>query len=156
MARGRSVRLYLAEGSATGILTAEIVNWTGHVLAGPRARLEVALGRAELARTGIYLLVGDAAQGDLPAVYVGEGDSIGQRLRAHAQDETKDFWDRFVAVTSKDMNLTKAHVRFLEARLIAMLTDARQSVVTNRTAPNSSACPRPMSPTWRASSRSWS
>jgi hypothetical protein len=59
MSLGRSVRLYLADGTAMGILTAEIINWTGHTLAGPRTRLEDALKREELRRTGIYLIYGE-------------------------------------------------------------------------------------------------
>lgn len=136
MGKGRSVRLYLAEGSATGILTAEIVNWTGHTLAAPRTRLDVALKRDELKRTGIYILYGDSSGGDLPAVYVGEGDDISARLRSHALSEDKDYWDRFVAVTSKDMNLTKAHVKYLEGRLITLLKDARKCDLRNRTEPS--------------------
>jgi hypothetical protein len=134
--RGRSVRLFLAEGSATGILTAEIVNWTGHMLAAPRIRLEAALKREELKKTGVYLLFGESLSGDMPSVYVGEGDEIAARLRSHARDESKDFWDRFVAITSKDMNLTKAHVKYLEGRLIKILVDAKKCNLINRTEPN--------------------
>ncbi|MBK1618475.1 hypothetical protein CKO42_08495 [Lamprobacter modestohalophilus] len=36
---GRSVRLFLVEGKSTGLITAEIMNWTGHVLTGPRTEL---------------------------------------------------------------------------------------------------------------------
>ena len=135
-AQGRSVRLFLAEGSATGILTAEIVNWTGHALAAPRTRLEVALQRDELKRTGVYILYGDGMDRDLPTVYVGEGDDISARLRSHSRDENKEFWDRFIAVTSKDMNLTKAHVKYLEARLIALLRDAKKCELHNKTEPS--------------------
>ena len=136
MGKGRSVRLYLAEGTATGILTAEIVNWTGHVLAAPRTRLEAALQRDELRRTGIYVLYGDATTGDLPEVYVGEGDDISLRLRSHSKDAEKDFWERFVAVTSKDMNLTKAHVKYLEGRLISLLLEAKKCSIRNKTEPS--------------------
>lgn len=136
MGKGRSVRLYLAEGSATGILTAEIVNWTGHTLAAPRTRLDVALKRDELKRTGVYILYGDSSGGDLPAVYIGEGDDIAARLRSHATSEAKDYWDRFVAVTSKDMNLTKAHVKYLEGRLITLVKEARKCDLRNRTEPS--------------------
>lgn len=58
MSKGRSVRIYLVDGSATGLITAEIVNWTGHLLVGPRTRLDAALKREELKRTGAYLLYG--------------------------------------------------------------------------------------------------
>ncbi|WP_394196355.1 GIY-YIG nuclease family protein [Litoreibacter albidus] len=108
--QGRSVKLYLVDGTATGILTAEIMNWTGHVLAAPRTRFEDAFSRDELKRTGVYFLFGPDDEGtDLGKVYVGEGDEIGKRLYQHNKD--KPFWERFIAVTSKDMNLTKAHVR---------------------------------------------
>ncbi len=132
---GRSVRLFLAEGTPTGILTAEIVNWTGQVLAAPRGRLDTALKRKELSRTGIYILYGHNLQSSLPSVYVGEGDDIAKRLRAHATDDQKDYWDRFVAVTNKDMNLTKAHVKYLESRLISTLRDAKKSRIENKTDP---------------------
>ena len=136
MTRGRSVRLFLAEGSATGILTAEIVNWTGHVLAAPRTRLEAALKRDELKRTGIYILYGDSFSGELPLVYIGEGDDISNRMRSHSRDADKDFWDRFIAVTSKDMNLTKAHVKYLEGKLIGLLQEAKKCVLKNKTEPS--------------------
>lgn len=136
MQRGRSVRLFLAEGSATGILTAEIVNWTGHMLAAPRTRLEAALKRDELKKTGVYLLFGDSLGADLPSVYVGEGDEIAARLRTHARDENKEFWDRFVAITSKDMNLTKAHVKYLEGRLIKIILEAKKCRLMNKTEPS--------------------
>ena len=55
---GRSVRLFLAEGTASGLTTAEIMNWTGHVITGSRSGLPVFLKRTELDRTGVYFLTG--------------------------------------------------------------------------------------------------
>ena len=122
------------DGTATGILTAEIMNWTGHVLAAPRTRFEDAFSRDELKRTGIYFLVGSDDEGsELGKVYVGEGDEIGKRLYQHNKD--KDFWERFIAVTSKDMNLTKAHVRYLEGRLLEILKSARKVKIANKDMP---------------------
>jgi hypothetical protein len=133
---GRSVRLFLAEGSASGVLTAEIVNWTGHVVSGPRTRLETALKRDELKRTGVYIIFGNETGFDLPRAYIGEGDDISSRLYSHSKDASKDFWERFVAITNKDMNLTKAHVKYLEGRLISMLRDAKKATVVNKTEPS--------------------
>lgn len=130
---GRSVRLFLADGKATGILTAEIMNWTGHILACPRTRLEDALKRDELKRTGVYFLTGPDDDSDSTRLYVGEGDEIAKRLIQHNKE--KVFWDRLIAVTSKDMNLTKAHVRYLESRLIALAVAARKSRLDNGTRP---------------------
>ena len=141
MAGGRSVRLFLTEGAPTGVLTAEIVNWTGHVLAGPRSKLKDAVQRSELQRTGIYILYGFALNEELPTVYVGEGDDISRRLTQHSKDDRKDFWERFIAVTNKDLNLTKAHVRYLEGKLIAQLVAAKKAKVANGTEPAAERLP---------------
>lgn len=134
MSSGRSVKLFLADGTAAGILTAEIMNWTGHVLAAPRTRFEDAFAREEMRRTGIYFLIGPDEDGTgLTSVYVGEGDEIGKRLYSHNKD--KDFWDRFIAVTSKDMNLTKAHVRYLEGKVLSLIKDAKRASIENKDMP---------------------
>ena len=59
MSAGKSIRLYLADGTPGGLLTAEIMNWTGHVVAAPRSDLAALLKRDETSRTGIYILLGD-------------------------------------------------------------------------------------------------
>lgn len=140
MTPGKSVRLFLVDGTPGGLVTAEIMNWTGHVLAGPRTDLAALLRREEAHRTGVYLLVGDAPEsiGGLQ-VYVGEGDDISSRLSSHARE--KDFWQRCILVTSKDSNLTKAHARYLESRLIEMARHAQRSDVMNATAPPLIALP---------------
>jgi hypothetical protein len=56
---GKSIRLYLADSTPGGLLTAEIMSWTGHVVAAPRSDLAALLKRDETSRTGIYVLLGD-------------------------------------------------------------------------------------------------
>ena len=130
MSIGKSIRLYLADGTPGGLLTAEIMNWTGHVVAAPRSDLAVLLKRQEISRTGIYVLLGDDPEslgGSL--AYIGEGDDVGKRLYQHARTEDqggKDFWDRAIVFTSKDANLTKAHARYLESRFITLAQQARR------------------------------
>ena len=136
---GKSIRLYVADGRPGGLLTAEIMNWTGHVVAAPRSDLAGLLRRPEASRTGIYLLLGDDPDslGGLLA-YIGEGDDIGKRLYQHARAEDqggKGFWDRAILLTSKDANLTKAHARYLESRFITLAGQARRSRLINGTAP---------------------
>lgn len=136
MVHGKSVRLYLVDGSPTGIITAEIMNWTGHVLVTPRSRLPEALLRSEASRTGVYFLVGDdPEQASKSRVYVGEGDSVVDRLKSHAKDAQKEFWTRACLVTSKDMNLTKAHVRYLESRFVELTKVADRANVANGNEP---------------------
>ena len=139
---GRSVRLFLVDGSPTGLITAEIMNWTGHVLVAPRGRLGEALIRNETQRTGIYCLVGDdPAQPSKSRVYIGEGDCIADRIKSHAKDESKDFWTRVCFVTSKDTNLTKAHARYLEGRLVELTRVADRANIANGNEPTIKALP---------------
>ena len=137
MSSGRSIRLFLADGTPGGIITAEIINWTGHVIHAPRSRLVDLIRRPEAARTGLYFLTGPDPEGGLkPVVYIGETDNVGKRLAQHNKDESKDFWLHACLVTSKDQNLTKAHARYLESRLIAIATEAGRAKLINGTAPD--------------------
>lgn len=67
----------------------------------------------------MYLLIGDDEE--VPGrlrIYVGESDNLGGRLRQHINDEDKAFWEFACVITSKDQNLTKSHVFFLESQII--------------------------------------
>lgn len=139
MSSGKSVRLFLADGTPGGLVTAEVMNWTGQIVAAPRSDLGQLLKRAETSRTGIYILIGDDPDslGGLIA-YVGEGDDVGKRLYQHARQEDqggRDFWDRTIVITSKDTNLTKAHARYLESRFISLGLQAKRAKLVNSTSP---------------------
>ena len=140
MTAGKSIRLFLADGTPGGLLTAEIMNWTGHVVAAPRSDLAALLKRPEATRTGIYILLGDDPNSLGGTIaYIGEGDDVSKRLYQHAKPEDqggKDFWDRAIVLTSKDTNLTKAHARYLESRLITLAQQANRAVLVNGTAPS--------------------
>lgn len=145
MSQGRSIRLFLVDGTPNGLLTAEIMNWTGHVLTGPRSKLAELVQRPECARTGVYFLVGPDPEDSLRTrVYVGESDDVAQRLKQHNRPEEqggKDFWERVCLVTSKDQNLTKAHAKYLESKLIGIATSAGRCVLGNGTAHDYSGLP---------------
>lgn len=131
---GKQIKLFLIDGTAGGLTTAEITNWTGHVLTAKREEVAELLQREEVLRTGVYLLLGEDAEAiGNTRCYIGETDEIATRVRSHVRD--KDFWDRILVVTSKDENLTKSHVRYLESRLIELATTASRVSLVNGTAP---------------------
>lgn len=137
---GKQIKLFLVDGSPGGLTTAEITNWTGHVLAAARSDMAGLLQRDEARRTGAYLLLGeDEAAAGKTRCYIGEADIVADRLRHHHRD--KDFWDRVIVITSKDANLTKAHGRYLEARLLGLATQAGRVTLENGTAPAVPALP---------------
>ena len=131
---GKQIRLFLVDGTPGGLTTAEITNWTGHVLTGPRSGVGALLKREEARRTGVYLLLGDDEQalGDTRC-YIGEADIVAERLGHHLRE--KEFWDRVVVITSKDADLTKSHGRYLESKLIALAKKAGRVTLENGTAP---------------------
>ena len=138
MTQGRSIRLFLVDGVPSGLLTAEIVNWTGHTLTGPRSKLDDLIKRPECSRTGIYFLIGPDPENVMRSqVYIGESDDVAQRLKQHNRPEAqggKDFWERVCLVTSKDQNLTKAHVKYLESKLLAIAKQSGACTLLNGTA----------------------
>ena len=142
MSLGRSLRLFLVDGTPNGLLTAEIMNWTGHVLTGPRSKLAELVQRPECGRTGVYFLVGPDPENNLRfKVYIGESDDVAKRLKQHNRPEAsegtaggKDFWEKVCLVTSKDQNLTKTHVKYLESLLISIANQVGRCELLNGTA----------------------
>lgn len=114
--------------------TAQVGNWSGLALVCPRTDLARLGARPEVRRTGVYILIGpsEGAAARL-AVYVGEGDEVWTRITSH--DDSKDFWTWAVIFVSKDDNLTKAHVRWLEATLIREIKRAKRAEVKNASDP---------------------
>ncbi len=123
-----TIKLFLVHGDPKRLRTAELSNWTGKAIAGPRSELDGLPTREEAAKPGVYFLSGVDSESGKPAVYVGEAESIRDRLRGHLD---KDFWNHVVFFVSKDENLTKAHIRYLEGRLIEQARSVGRAMVMN-------------------------
>jgi len=137
----RSIRLFLVDGTPAGLRTAEIGLSTCKAVACPRVSLPALRDRPEAKRTGVYVLIGEEHpdQPGRTAVYVGEGDEVITRILRH--ENTKDFWDRVVIFVSKDENLTKSHVRHLEAKLVSLAREANRAFVVNGNDPEGGRLP---------------
>ena len=123
-----TIKLFLVHGDAKRLRTAELSNWSGKAVAGPRSEFDSILARDEAVSAGIYFLTGVDPDSGKAAVYIGEAESIRDRLKNHL---AKDFWNHVVFFVSKDETLTKAHIRYLEGRLIEQAKAAGRAVVTN-------------------------
>lgn len=111
-----TIKLFLPRGEAKSLRTAEISNWSGKAVAAPRTELDELLQREELNKPGVYILDGTDPLSGSPRAYIGEAEVIGDRLKQH---KAKEFWVSAIVFVSKDENLTKAHVRYLESRLLS-------------------------------------
>jgi hypothetical protein len=111
-----TIKLFIPKGDAKSLRTAEISNWTGKAVAAPRTELDDLLAREELDKAGIYILIGNDPITNAPRAYIGEAEVIRERLKQH---KSKEFWVSAIVIVIKDENLTKAHVRYFESRLLA-------------------------------------
>jgi hypothetical protein len=117
---GATIGIFLVQGDPKRLRTAKLRNWTIQAVAGPRSEFEGVIGRDESGRSGVYFLTGNDPESGRPALYMGEAENIRERIKAHLE---KDFWNQIVHFTSKDDSLTKAHIRYLEGKLIEQARD---------------------------------
>lgn len=123
-----TIKIFLVHGDPKRLRTAELSNWTGKAIAGPRSEFDGLIAREESSKSGVYFLTGYDPESGKPALYIGEAENIKDRIKAHLD---KDFWNQIVYFISKDENLTKAHIRYLEGRLIEQARQASRSLVMN-------------------------
>ena len=140
---GKSIRIYLKEGTVTGIKLAEVVNLTIQAFSCPRNKL-LDLNKYfsnESNRPGIYFLIGIDDKTNNDKVYIGEAENVWERLKTH--DIKKDFWNEVILFTSKDENLTKSHVKYLESRLITISNMSKRYQLENSNSPSLTSLPLP-------------
>jgi len=123
-----TVKIFLAEGDPASVRTAEISNWTGKAVAGPRSQLDLVLLRGEASKPGVYFLTGINPETGKERVYIGEAEVIRSRIKTHLD---RDFWKTIIFFVSKDENLTKAHIKYLEGKLIDKTKDVDRFELEN-------------------------
>lgn len=133
MAKPFSLQIFLPFGEPAGLRIVDRANWTGQGIAFPRGRVKQALAAEELQRTGVYILWNRDEALAAPQAYVGQGEKVSDRIWSH--DREKDFWTDAVAFTTKDDSLNRAHVLYLEARLVHIADEAGRCSLENRTRP---------------------
>ncbi|GHA26359.1 methionine sulfoxide reductase [Salinimicrobium marinum] len=113
---GKTIKIFLVDGEPNGRMTCELSNWTGKALKIPRKKIKESSDRPELENTGIYILFGKSDKSENKELaYIGEAEGIYKRLNQHLS--AKDFWNEALVFVSKDENLNKAHIKYLESRL---------------------------------------
>ncbi len=130
---GFSIRLYLPDATASGVQLLTKSNWTGRGVVCPRSLFSQEKGRPEFDGPGVYVLIGESEEGELPRVYVGQSEQLAVRLEQHHKQQ--DFWTRAVFFTASDDSLSGSHVRYLEHRLIALAQKAKRAHLENATNP---------------------
>ncbi len=128
----KTIKIFLIDGEPNGLKTAELSNWVGQAIVIPRNKLRETKNRPECNKPAIYFLIGkENEEALLFSVYIGEAENLWNRLSTH--DSNKDFWQAAIAFVSKDNNLTKAHVKYLESRCIVLAKSISRCILQNTT-----------------------
>ncbi|HEL1234561.1 TPA: GIY-YIG nuclease family protein [Streptococcus equi subsp. zooepidemicus] len=134
MAYGKSIELFLVNGTADSLITAELSNWNGKALKIPR--IEVAsCSRDDITQAGVYFLFCKEDDGS-DSVYIGEAENVKERLVQHLRDyqseKEKYYWNTAVIFIGRDLN--KALIRYLENRFVEIARSCkRYAVLTKNT-----------------------
>jgi hypothetical protein len=134
---GKTIKIFLIDGEPNGRMSCELSNWTGKAFKIPRKKIKDSSDRPELENTGVYILLGKSDKSDKKDLaYIGEAEGIYKRLQQHLS--SKDFWNEAIAFVSKDENLNKAHIKYLESRLYEIAINVNRYELENTNIP-----PRP-------------
>lgn len=132
MTFGKTIKMFLIDGDPSGRLTCELSNWTGLAYRIPRTEVKKCADRPNLNSTGVYMLFGRNDE-DKEAVYIGEAEEVYTRLLSHLRE--KDFWNEVVVFISKDENLNKAHIKYIENKLYDRAKTTNRYYVMNGNIP---------------------
>jgi len=131
---GKTIKLFLIDGDTNGRLTCELSNWTGKAYKIPRNSIKICSDRPELQTTGVYMLINKSDDLSVKGqLYIGEAEDIYKRLTQHVKE--KDFWNESIVFISKDDNLNKAHIKYLENRLHDIAFNANRFNLINTQKP---------------------
>lgn len=117
-------------------MSCELSNWTGKAYKIPRIKLKECIDRPDLKNPGIYFLFGKEELGK-DIIYIGEAETVYNRITQHLNQ--KDFWNEAIVLISKDENLNKAHIKYLENRFYELAKVVNRYILDNSTIPTQSA-----------------
>lgn len=134
MAYGKAIELFLVDGDANGLITAELSNWNGKAIKIPRTEIKDC-SRQDITEAGVYFLFCQEDDG-ADSVYIGEAENVQKRMLQHLSDYSSGreayYWKTAVIFTGRDLN--KAHIRYLENKLVKIARECKHfRVLTKNT-----------------------
>ena len=139
----KTLKIFVRGPNSRALKSVELSNWTGLAFLGKRSQVGEVKKIEELADTSIYMLLStpDENEGGLTKIYIGETENFSNRIAAHKSNK-KNWWSHFIAFVSKDKNLTKAHVRYLEKKMHTLAINELGTLkVMNESIPSGSKIP---------------
>jgi hypothetical protein len=141
--RGKSINLFLMDGTAVGRIKCTLANWTGVAYKIPRTEIDKCKEREDLKQSGVYFLFGISDDTGENIVYIGQagarknGEGILYRLQEHKRNESKDYWTEAVVFTTSNNSFGPTEISYLENRFFNLAKDAKRYNVKNNVDPTS-------------------
>lgn len=153
---GKTIELYLMDGTATGRWRAELVNWViaYKIPRGDIRKCEKEIRTSDsnlddemtkdrsvdlqmLNKPGVYFLFGKDDESDKPFVYVGEAEDVLVRLQQpHTfENDEKAYWTEAIVLFRPGRLLEKTDVKYLEHRFYKIASKAGRYIVKNGNTP---------------------
>ena len=140
--RGKSINLFLMDGSATGRIKCTLANWTGVSYKIPRTELDKCKERDDLKQSGVYFLFGISEETGESISYIGQagarknGEGILYRLQEHKRNPDKDYWTEAVIFTTSNNSFGPTEISYLENRFCKIAKDANRYEIKNGNDPS--------------------
>lgn len=132
MPYGKSIELFLVNGTADSLITAELSNWNGKAIKIPRIEV-TSCKREDITQAGVYFLFCKEDDGS-DSVYIGEAENVKDRLIQHLRDyqaeKEKYYWSTAVIFVGRDLN--KALIRYLENRFVEIARNSKRYIVLTK------------------------
>lgn len=132
MAYGKSIELFLVNGTADSLIIAELSNWNGKAIKIPRIEVS-SCDREDITQAGVYFLFCKEDDGS-DSVYIGEAENVKERLVQHLRDYQSEketyYWSTAVVFIGRDLN--KALIRYLENRFVEIARASKRYLVLTK------------------------
>lgn len=132
MAYGKSIELFLVNGTADSLIIAELSNWNGKAIKIPRIEVS-SCNREDITQAGVYFLFCKEDDGS-DSVYIGEAENVKERLVQHLRDYQSEketyYWSSAVVFIVRDLN--KALIRYLENRFVEIARASKRYLVLTK------------------------
>lgn len=116
MAKGKTIKLFLVDGTVERTIEASIANWSGKGIKVGREDTDIDSQKDNLSNPGVYLLF---CGGPADGVYIGESQNIFTRLKQHKSaynsGSEKFFWTTAMCFVDPDLIVK---TKYLERKLI--------------------------------------
>ena len=130
---GKTVTTYLVDGDPKGTRYAFISNKICQMFVVPRSNLDYLDKQKKLHKPAFYILIGEDEMAK-PQAYIGETENFRERVKDH--DQRKTFWQKALIFVSKDADMTKTDVQYLEYLAVQQAKQInRYSIQENKQTP---------------------